>query len=104
MPDRFASPTPSPRALHLAQAPLALAGLVLAALTLTGCSGPSLLDRMSASRWGLCGTVVIILDVIALFEILSDATRDVGNKVLWALFILFVPVLGCVVYYLFGRK
>jgi hypothetical protein len=109
MPDRSASPASSPLASSplaacLVRAPLALAGALLAALTLTGCGGPSLTDRIFSPRWGICGTIVIVLDVIALFEILSDDTRDVGNKVIWTLFILFIPVLGCIVYFLLGRK
>ncbi len=73
------------------------------ALLLAGC-GPNLFDRMT--NWytlSCCGVIIVILDIIALVEV-SGSNRSLGDKVLWALIIIFAPVLGCILYYLFGRK
>lgn len=70
---------------------------------LAGC-GPNLFDRMG-NFWslGCCGIVVVILDVIALLE-LAGSSRSGGDKILWALLIIFFPVGGLILYYFFGRK
>lgn len=85
-------------------APAFLPAAALAAMTLVlaGC-GPNLFERVT-SFWSLscCGAIVVILDIIALFE-LAGSPRSTGNKVLWALLIIFAPVLGFILYYFFGR-
>lgn len=83
----------------LAQAVL----LVLLTVTVAGC-GPNLLERVS-NFWSLscCGAVVVILDILALIE-LAGSAKSTGDKVLWALVIIFFPVLGCILYYFFGRS
>jgi hypothetical protein len=73
------------------------------ALLLTGCGGPDLIERISSPRWGLCGTVIIVLDVVALIDLLGDEARDTAGKVLWTLLIVFFPVGGVLLYFLFGR-
>lgn len=77
--------------------------LTVAALTLAGCSGGNLLDRV-VNFWSLscCGTVVVILDIIALVE-LAGSPRSTGRKLLWAAVVVLFPYLGCLLYYLFGR-
>jgi hypothetical protein len=77
--------------------------LALMVLVLAGC-GPSLFERLG-NFWSLscCGVIVVILDIVALVE-LAGSTRSTGNKLLWALLILFFPVGGCILYYLFGRS
>jgi uncharacterized lipoprotein YmbA len=76
---------------------------VVAALTLTGCAGGSLLNQM-VNFWSLsaCGTVLVILDIIALVE-LAGSPRSTGDKILWAAVVVIFPYVGCLVYYLFGR-
>jgi hypothetical protein len=82
---------------------LPLALLSLMTLLLVGCGGPNLFDRFNHPwGYGCCGLIVLILDVIAIIEVVGS-TRDVGGKVLWILIILFFPVLGCILYYVFGR-
>jgi hypothetical protein len=92
-----------PDALRTARRSLLALFGVGAVLLLTGCGGPNLIEMIQRPRWGLCGTVVIVLDIVALIDLLGDNRRSTGNKVIWTLLILFVPVLGCILYYLFGR-
>lgn len=83
------------------------AGLTLLApvfVLLTGCGGPDLIERITQPQWGFWGTVVVILDIIALFDLLGDEARSTANKVLWALLIVFFPVGGVILYFLFGRE
>lgn len=76
--------------------------LFLIATVLAGC-GPDLAQRMSTTEWGLCGTVVVVLAIVALVDLLGDATRTFGNKVIWSLVIVLMPVLGVILYFIFGR-
>ncbi len=72
------------------------------ALVFAGC-GPSLFDRVS-NFWSLscCGTVIVVLDILALVE-LAGSARSLGSKIIWALIIIFMPVLGLILYYFFAR-
>ena len=72
-------------------------------LLLMGCGGANLFDYFN-NFWslGCCGVIILVLDVIALLEVAGSA-RSLGSKVLWALLIIFAPILGCILYYLFGR-
>lgn len=88
---------------HRSRSLLGVAFVVVAALFLTGCGGPNLLERMSAPYWGVCGTVIIVLDIVALVDLLGDDRREFGGKLLWTLLIVFFPVGGLILYYVFGR-
>lgn len=70
---------------------------------LTGCGGPDLLDRLSQRQWGLCGTVIIVLDLLALVDLLGGDDYEFTGKALWTLFIVFFPIGGVILYFLFGR-
>ncbi|KAK3812020.1 MAG: hypothetical protein J3Q66DRAFT_349158 [Benniella sp.] len=52
---------------------------------------------------GLLGLVILILDLIAIFEVLNS-TRSVTSKLLWSLLIFFFPVIGLIIYFLFGSR
>ena len=80
--------------------------LLLAPLSLlvAGCGGPDLIDRLSQPRWGVCGTLIIVLDLVALIDLLGDEARGTTGKVLWTLLIVFFPVGGVILYFLFGRE
>jgi hypothetical protein len=77
--------------------------LMVASLLLVGCGGPNLFERMSAPYWGICGTIIIVLDIVALVDLLGDDRREFGGKLLWTLLIVFFPIGGLILYYLFGR-
>ncbi len=77
--------------------------LVGSTLLLAGC-GPNLIERIG-NFWALscCGVVIVVLDILALLE-LAGSSRSTGDKVLWALLIVFFPLLGCILYYFVGRR
>ena len=45
--------------------------------------------------------IVTVLDVIAIVSILKSSA-DSGTKILWALLVIFLPVLGMILYFLMG--
>ena len=80
--------------------------LVLLTLTLfvAGCGGSNLFNQLPLiGNAGFCMTIVLILDLIALVEIFGSS-RSTGDKLLWALIIIFFPILGCILYYALARK
>lgn len=83
-----------------AQAALPLAALSLLTLLLAGC-GPNLIDRVTGPVGGICGLIIVILDIIALVN-LWQSGRSTGDKVLWTLLIVFFPVGGLILYYFFA--
>lgn len=81
-----------------------LALLVPLSLLLTGCGGPNLLERLGSAHWGFWGTVIIVLDLVALVDLLGDEHRSTISTVIWVLVIVFAPLLGVILYFLFGRE
>ena len=51
----------------------------------------------------LIGLVVLILDIVAIVDIIKTP-MDTVKKVLWILVIIAFPVLGLILYYLLGKK
>lgn len=76
---------------------------MLLAVTLTGCGGRNLVERITSPRWGFCGTLVIVLDIVALVDVIGDDGRSTGNKVIWSLLIIFMPILGVLLYFFLGK-
>lgn len=76
--------------------------LLVTLLVLAGC-GPNLIDLLQ-NIWtlGFCGTVVVVLDILALIE-LANSSRPFSSKALWALLIIFFPIGGLILYFIFGR-
>ena len=83
--------------------PLLFAVLAPLAVLLTGCSDQNLMDLLSTGNWGLWGTIVIVLDLVALVDLLRDGGRETTSTVIWALLIIFFPVGGVILYFIFGR-
>lgn len=84
----------------------AVALLSTLTLLLSGCGGPNLIemvDGYSFAGFGICGTIIVILDIIALVEI-GGSTKSTGGKVLWMLLIIFFPLGGLILYWLFGKE
>lgn len=52
---------------------------------------------------GIIGLVVLVLDIVAIVDIFRSA-RDTGKKILWTLLVIFLPVVGMIVYFIVGKK
>lgn len=52
---------------------------------------------------GLWGLLVLIADVWAIVNIFQ-ATADTGKKVLWTVLVIVLPVLGFLLWLIFGPK
>ncbi|HTL70377.1 MAG TPA: PLDc N-terminal domain-containing protein [Candidatus Eisenbacteria bacterium] len=52
---------------------------------------------------GLIGIVVLVLDIIAILDVVKSAMTS-GKKALWIVLILILPVVGMILYFLLGKK
>lgn len=52
---------------------------------------------------GIIGLVVLILDIIAIID-LFKGQKPTGQKVLWVILILVLPLIGMIAYFLMGKK
>ena len=51
--------------------------------------------------YSLMGAVVLVLDLVALVSLLKSGA-DTGSKILWVLLIIFLPLVGMILYFLMG--
>ena len=51
--------------------------------------------------YSLFGTLVFILDIIAIVSILKSSA-DTGTKLLWIVIVVLLPVIGMVLYFVMG--
>ncbi|MFA5338531.1 MAG: PLD nuclease N-terminal domain-containing protein [Candidatus Omnitrophota bacterium] len=51
----------------------------------------------------LVGLVVLVLDIIAILDAVKSS-METGKKALWIILILFLPVIGMVLYFFLGKK
>ncbi len=52
---------------------------------------------------GLFGLIVLIADVWAIVNVFQSSA-DTGNKVLWTVLVIILPVLGFILWYFLGPK
>ena len=52
---------------------------------------------------GILGLIVLVLDIIAIIDVLKSST-DTGKKILWIVLIVLLPVIGMILYFLIGKK
>ena len=50
---------------------------------------------------GLLGLIILVLDIWAILKIV-DSGATTGSKVLWIVLILLLPVVGLIIWWLFG--
>jgi hypothetical protein len=50
---------------------------------------------------GPVGLIILILDIWAILKII-DSSATTGSKVLWIVLILVLPLLGLIIWWLFG--
>ncbi|SFP25080.1 PLDc N-terminal domain-containing protein [Pseudomonas borbori] len=58
---------------------------------------------MGSTMNGLAGLIVLVLSIWAIINIVKSNT-EVGKKVLWVLLILFLPVIGLIIWALLGPR
>ncbi|MNF60071.1 hypothetical protein D3C85_413260 [compost metagenome] len=58
---------------------------------------------MGSTLNGLAGLIVLVLSIWAILNIVKS-TAEVGKKVLWVLLILFLPVIGLIIWALLGPR
>ena len=52
---------------------------------------------------GILGVIVLILDIYAILKI-AQSSASIGAKTLWIAAVILLPVLGFIVWWLFGPK
>jgi len=52
--------------------------------------------------YGLLGLIVLILDIVALVDLLKSA-KPPEMKLLWTLLIILLPLIGMILYFVIGR-
>ena len=58
---------------------------------------------MGSNFNSLLGLVILVLDIWAIINVVKSNT-DTGKKVLWVLLILFLPVVGLVIWAILGPR
>lgn len=51
----------------------------------------------------LIGLIILVLQVVALVDIIRGPL-DNTSKLLWALFVIFIPLIGVIVYFIVVKK
>jgi len=47
--------------------------------------------------------IVLVIDVVVVMDILRS-NKDMEKKILWIIAVIFLPILGPVLYYVIGKK
>jgi len=58
---------------------------------------------MGVETGGLLGLLILIADVYAVVKTVQSSAST-GSKVLWIVLILLLPILGLILWFLFGPK
>ncbi|WP_372592400.1 PLD nuclease N-terminal domain-containing protein [Guyparkeria sp.] len=58
---------------------------------------------LEAPFGGLLGLIILILDIYAIIKVVQSGA-SAGMKALWIVIILLLPVLGLIIWALFGPK
>jgi len=54
-------------------------------------------------NYGIIGLIILVLDILAIVEIFKSG-KSIMEKLLWSIFIIVAPLLGLIIYWLFGRS
>ena len=52
---------------------------------------------------GILGLIILVLDIVAIVDCVKSS-KSGGQKALWIILILVLPIIGLVAYYLVGKK
>jgi hypothetical protein len=58
---------------------------------------------MNMQVGGLGGLIILALDIWAIINIIQSKSSD-GNKVLWVLLVILLPVVGLVLWFFLGPR
>ncbi len=47
--------------------------------------------------------IIIVIDILVVMDILRSS-KDMEKKILWIIAVIFLPILGPLLYYFIGRK
>lgn len=50
---------------------------------------------------GILGLIILILDILAIVKVVTS-NRSIGYKLAWCLIILFLPLIGLILYAILG--
>ncbi|CAF1188804.1 unnamed protein product [Adineta steineri] len=64
----------------------------------------SLSVTIGSTVGGVLGLIILILDIVAIFELVTSSGRDLFSKVIWVLIILFFPIGGLILYWCCARS
>jgi hypothetical protein len=53
--------------------------------------------------YSIVGVLVLVLDIIALIKLFGGSS-SAQHKIIWALLILFLPLIGMLLYFLVGQE
>jgi hypothetical protein len=51
----------------------------------------------------LIGLLILVVDILVVVDILQSS-KDTEKKILWVIAVVFLPVLGPILYYVLGRN
>lgn len=51
----------------------------------------------------LLGLIILIIDVLVVIDIVKS-NKDTEKKILWIIAVVFLPILGPVLYYIIGKS
>jgi beta-lactamase regulating signal transducer with metallopeptidase domain len=54
--------------------------------------------------WSVLPVASLVLMVIALMNVLRSDFKDSASKLIWVIVILFIPLVGSILYFSIGRK
>ncbi|KAG0741931.1 hypothetical protein G6F57_004826 [Rhizopus arrhizus] len=62
-----------------------------------------MLDNMLSYSGGIVGLIILILDLIVIFEVMNS-NRAISGKLGWSLLVFFFPIVGLILYFLFSNR
>ena len=51
----------------------------------------------------LISFIILVIDIIVIIDIIKGS-KDTEKKILWIIAVIFLPVLGPILYYVVGKK
>lgn len=60
-------------------------------------------NQPGGTMGGILGIVVLVLDIFAILDVMKGS-KPTGQKILWVVLILILPVIGLIAYYVVGKK